>query len=54
LQMHVCTSCGRSSYDYVEFACPGAGDSGTKLVRCAKCRDTENSYVCPTCGFHGP
>jgi len=53
VKMSVCTSCGRSSYDYVKFDCPGSACT-EKTVRCSKCRESENTYECKSCGFRGP
>lgn len=53
MKMSVCGSCGRSSYEYVEFSCPGS-ECKEKVVRCSKCKDAENTYQCNSCGFRGP
>ena len=50
-----CSSCGRgveSEKFWVEFACPGC--TKTKVIRCEKCKGTENKYKCGECGFEGP
>ncbi|TFF63463.1 MAG: hypothetical protein EU521_01605, partial [Promethearchaeota archaeon] len=36
----------------VKFRCPNCGD--VVIVRCNKCRNIENNYTCPACGFEGP
>ncbi|MGY0288331.1 MAG: RNA-binding protein [Thermoproteota archaeon] len=50
-----CVSCGRRvTYEknVVVFKCPNCGEA--KIVRCNKCREHVNDYVCPACGFRGP
>ncbi|HUU78287.1 MAG: RNA-binding protein [Candidatus Heimdallarchaeota archaeon] len=36
----------------VKFRCPNCGD--VVQIRCSKCRQMENHYICPACGFEGP
>ncbi|MFH1246901.1 MAG: RNA-binding protein [Candidatus Micrarchaeota archaeon] len=51
--MAVCTSCGRETDQYSFLSCPSKDCAG-KITRCASCRENENKYVCPSCGFTGP
>ncbi|MFQ5405630.1 MAG: zinc finger domain-containing protein [Candidatus Micrarchaeia archaeon] len=50
--METCVTCGRATDDYVEYKCPSCGKG--KITRCKTCRQNENKYVCPDCGFNGP
>ncbi len=50
-----CTSCGvsvESEDKWVEFDCPGC--SKEHIIRCRKCKELQNVYVCSKCGFEGP
>jgi len=50
-----CMSCGRrveAESEWVRFPCPGCRK--TTILRCKKCKKTENPYVCPECKFSGP
>ncbi|MEW5955353.1 MAG: zinc finger domain-containing protein [Candidatus Micrarchaeota archaeon] len=51
--MVACGTCGREVQKYVKFKCPGQ-DCDAKIIRCSVCRENENPYVCPKCGFKGP
>jgi len=50
-----CVSCGKgigSEKFWVDFACPSCGKG--KIIRCEKCKATENKYKCEKCSFTGP
>ena len=50
-----CVSCGKlieSEKFWVRFPCPGCAKG--IVIRCGKCKTTENKYKCPGCGFEGP
>lgn len=52
--MPACGSCGRNDFNFVEFACPSLSCTDGKVIRCKTCRENENKYTCPSCGFTGP
>lgn len=50
-----CSSCGKgveAEKFWVNFPCPKCRQ-GT-IIRCAKCKTTENAYTCSACSFKGP
>lgn len=50
-----CTSCGKKvAYQkaLVSFLCPNCGEG--HIVRCDKCRQQVNDYICSICAFEGP
>lgn len=50
-----CVSCGKNvdaEQNWVEFDCPACGKE--HITRCRKCKEMENTYECPKCGFMGP
>lgn len=49
--MKRCISCGKAVVDYTEFPCAECGD---KIVRCAYCKESKNTYKCKCGKFEGP
>ncbi len=47
-----CSSCGRLTNQYVDFACPRCSE--TIIVRCDDCRKNYTRYRCSKCHFEGP
>lgn len=50
-----CSSCGTSligQEDFVKFKCPDCGEN--IIIRCKRCKQLSNMYICEKCGFTGP
>ncbi len=50
--MPKCISCGVEAYMATKFHCPKCGK--VLIVRCQKCKNNAEIYICPECGFKGP